>query len=139
MCIRDRVRPARGGGATGKTGPGGQPMGSGGAGGPTGSGAGAGPIGPDEDKSGAVPIRYRPALFSFAPGRKLSPAVHDCCYQKRYFSCLTLLTSRKISSHASSPKVVPTTSMTLPAVMAPMVPHWRSESPSQSPARNPAA
>lgn len=43
--------------------------------------------------------------------------------QKRYFSCLTLFTSRKISCQASSPKVVPTTSITLPAVMAPIVPH----------------
>ena len=59
--------------------------------------------------------------------------------QKRYFSFLTLLTSRSISSQASSPKVVPTTSITLPAVMAPIVPHWRSVSPSHSPARKPAA
>ena len=59
--------------------------------------------------------------------------------QNRYFSFLTLFTRREMSSQASSPKVVPTTSMTLPAVMAPIVPHWRSERFSQSPARNPAA
>lgn len=59
--------------------------------------------------------------------------------QKRYFSCFTFSTSRWMSVQASSPKVVPTTSITLPAVMAPIVPHWRSDSPSQRPDRKPAA
>jgi len=55
-------------------------------------------------------------------------------YLKQVLFVLTLFTSRWMSVQASSPKVVPTTSITLPAVMAPIVPHWRSESPSQSPA-----
>lgn len=100
-------------------------------------------------------VSKTPAAFPQQGGRRIvrpipdMPRVGGCASrnrgilvpgcQKRYFSCLTLLTSRKMSCHASSPKVVPTTSMTLPAVMAPMVPHCRSESPSQSPERNPAA
>lgn len=51
-------------------------------------------------------------------------------HQNRYFSVFTLFISEAMSRHASSPSVVPTTSITLPAVIAPIVPHWRSDSPS---------
>ena len=84
-------------------------------------------------------VRLRPFTSSCRPARPFVRAGRTRCNQKRYFSCFTLSTSRWMSAQASSPKVVPTTSITLPAVMAPIVPHWRSDSPSHNPARKPAA
>ena len=57
-----------------------------------------------------------------------------CCnfHQNRYFSVLTRLISEKMCRQASSPRVVPTTSITFPAVIAPIVPHCRNDNPSQS-------
>lgn len=83
--------------------------------------------------------RLRPFASSCRPASPFVRAGRTRCNQKRYFSCFTLSTSRWMSAQASSPKVVPTTSITLPAVMAPIVPHWRSDSPSHNPARKPAA
>ena len=60
-------------------------------------------------------------------------------HQNRYFSVFTWLIYLSISSQASSERVVPTTSITFPAVTAPIVPHWRRSRPSVSPYINPAA